>query len=158
MIAASVNRNFITIIGGRDEVGAIFNLFLKLRADSNMMFLLVNVQQPGHKFDCNALHIEILLQNLLIHSIHVQQFNNVTDIMNLSSLVFQVSLSHFYHIFGLVPACPLSTDIRPFLKCLNGLWVWVRSRALSPNASLSTLYVSIVTTLLDFHFAAFSHT
>jgi hypothetical protein len=42
--AVSINPIFITSNDGGDEVGVVFGLFLKLRADSNMVFLLVMVQ------------------------------------------------------------------------------------------------------------------
>jgi hypothetical protein len=44
----SINLRFITSNDGEDEVEVIFGLFLKLRADSNVVFLLVIAQQPGH--------------------------------------------------------------------------------------------------------------
>jgi hypothetical protein len=61
--------------------------------------------------------------------------------------------SHTFATFSVVvpvegrPECSSSlTDIRLFLKCWNHSQVWVRPRALSPNASVSILCVS--TTIL----------
>ena len=68
--------------------------------------------------------------------------------MNHSSSVFQESLLHFCHIFSHVqiegrPECSASsTDICPFLKCLNHLKVCIWPGALSSNASGSILCVS----------------
>ena len=54
----------------RDEVGVNFGLFLKLSAaDSNVVFLLITACQPWHKFFCIVLHVEVIRQNSLAHSI-----------------------------------------------------------------------------------------
>jgi hypothetical protein len=50
----SLILTFITCNDGGDEAGVIFGLFLKLRTEGNAVFLLVIVQQPGHKFCRNA--------------------------------------------------------------------------------------------------------
>jgi hypothetical protein len=53
--------------------------------------------QPWSKFCCNAPH-ELIRQNSLARS--VRQSDNVANVVNLSSSVFQDSLSQFCHIFG----------------------------------------------------------
>jgi hypothetical protein len=59
---------------------------------------LIIAQQPWHKFCCIEPRVELIRQNSLAHSI--RQSDNVANIVNRSSSVFQDSLSHFCHFFG----------------------------------------------------------
>ena len=89
---------FITSNDGGDKFGVCFGPFLELSADSNEVFLLIIAQQPWHNFCCNARHAELIQQNSLAHSI--QQSDNIANVVNRSSSVFQDSLLHFCCIFG----------------------------------------------------------
>jgi hypothetical protein len=84
--AVSRNPKFITSNDCGDEVVVVFGLFLKLWADSNAVFLLVIALKPGHKFHCNSSHVELM-----------RQFDNVTNVMNLSPSVFQDNLALLSH-------------------------------------------------------------
>jgi hypothetical protein len=129
MIAASSQGRirkprFITSNNGRDEVGVVFGLLLKLTADGNAVSLLVITKQPGNKFRCNAPHIELLRQNSLTRS--ARQFDNVTNIVNSSTFSLPGEpLAFLLHFSVVVPVecrperSSSSTNIRPFLKRLN---------------------------------------
>ena len=63
-----------------DEVRLVFGSFLELSADSNVQ------------------HVDLIQQNSLAR--FIRQSDNVVNIENRSSSVFQDSLLHFCHIFG----------------------------------------------------------
>ena len=43
-----------------DVAGVIFSLFLELRADSNVVFILITADQPWHKFCYTVTHDELI--------------------------------------------------------------------------------------------------
>jgi phenylalanine-4-hydroxylase len=63
-----------------------------------MTVVFVEVKKCRTRSDVWAPHVELIRQNSPTH--YIRQFDNVTNIVNHSPLVFQDSLSHFCHIFG----------------------------------------------------------
>ena len=88
---------FITSSDVGGEVWVVFRLFLDLDSDSDAVFLLIFAHQPWHKFCCNGLHVELIWQIAL--AISMRQPDSVAKVVNRSSLVFQESLLHSFHIF-----------------------------------------------------------